>query len=123
MNMKGYASIDEYIQDTSPELQKILQKMRKTINSCVPNGEEAIRYSMPTIRFNGKNLVHFAVQKEHVGFYPTPSAVAKFEKQLKKYDTSKGTVRFPYDAVPYDLIEKITTFRVKEEQQKAKNKK
>ena len=69
---------------------------------------------MPTFKLNG-NLVHFAAYKNHIGFYPVPSGIEAFKGELLPYIAGKGTLRFPLDKpIPYDLIEKVVTFRVKE---------
>jgi uncharacterized protein YdhG (YjbR/CyaY superfamily) len=107
-------TIDEYIAGYPKEIKAILQRTRKIINKAAPGATEAISYGMPTFKLNG-NLVHFAAQKQHLGFYPTPSGVARFQQELTPYKTSKGAVQFPFDQpIPYDLIEKITRFRVNE---------
>jgi uncharacterized protein YdhG (YjbR/CyaY superfamily) len=73
---------------------------------------------MPTIQLDGKNFIHFAAMKGHVGFYPTPSGVTAFEGELARrgLSFSKGCIRFPYDEpLPIALITKIIKFRLKEE--------
>ena len=75
---------------------------------------------MPTFYLNG-NLVHFAAYKNHIGFYPAPSGIEAFKKDLAKYKTSKGAIQFPIEEkLPFDLIEKIVKFRVKENKDKGK---
>lgn len=107
-------TIDAYIKTFPKEIQPILQCVRETIQAAAPNAEEAISYGMPTFRLNG-NLVHFAGYKQHIGFYPTPSGIKAFEKEIKNYKWAKGSVQFPLDQpIPYSLIKKITVFRVKE---------
>lgn len=92
--------------------------MRRTIRKAAPAAEEAISYQIPTFKLNG-NLVHFAAFKEHIGFYPTSSGIAAFKKELAPYKISKGTVQFPLDEpIPYDIVEKITVFRVNENSRK-----
>ena len=72
-------------------------------------------YGIPTFKLNGKNLVHFSAFKEHIGFYPTPTGIEKFKKELSAYDGAKGSVKFPLNKpIPYGLITKIVQFRVKE---------
>jgi uncharacterized protein YdhG (YjbR/CyaY superfamily) len=69
---------------------------------------------MPTFFLKG-NLVHFAAFKEHIGFYPVPTGIEKFKKELSIYKQGKGSVQFPLDQpMPYELITKIVKFRVKE---------
>ncbi len=107
-------TIDEYIAGFPPDVQKILIRIRKTIRKSAPGAQETIKYRMPTFTLEG-NLVHFAAFKNHIGFYPTPTGTAKFQKQLSPYKGAKGSVRFPLDEpIPYDLIGEIVRFRVKE---------
>ncbi|MFZ2151564.1 MAG: DUF1801 domain-containing protein [Minisyncoccia bacterium] len=120
---KQFQTIDDYIQSFPSDIQKILQKVRKTIRKAAPQAVEAISYQMPTFKLNGKNLVHFAAWKSHIGFYATPSGNAAFKKELSKYKGAKGSVQFPVtEPIPYDLIEKIVVFRVKESIAKKKAK-
>jgi uncharacterized protein YdhG (YjbR/CyaY superfamily) len=70
---------------------------------------------MPPFKLNGKVLVHVAAFKNHIGFFPTPSGVSNFSKELEGYKTSKGTIQFQLiRPIPYDLVSKIVKFRVKE---------
>ena len=109
-----FKTMDEYINAFPEDIQIILEKMRQTIRKAAPEAIEVISYQMPCFKFNG-NLVWFAAFKNHIGFYPTPSGIESFRKELSPYKTSKGTVQFPLDKpIPYDLVEKIVLFRVKE---------
>jgi uncharacterized protein YdhG (YjbR/CyaY superfamily) len=91
-----------------------LETLRQTIRKAAPKAEEVISYQMPAFKFYGM-LVYFAAYKTHIGFYPTGSGIASFKKELDKYETSKGTVRFPIDKpLPLGLIGKMVKFRVKE---------
>jgi uncharacterized protein YdhG (YjbR/CyaY superfamily) len=113
--MKEYADIDQYIATFPEDTRTILEKIRATIRREAPDAEEAIRYGIPTFRQDGQNLVHFAAFNDHTGFYPTPSGIEKFARELSPYTTGKGTVRFPRgQPVPYDLIAEIVRFRVGE---------
>ena len=116
-------TIDEYIAGFPADIQEILQKIRMTIREAAPEAQEKISYQMPTFYLKG-NLVHFAGFKEHIGFYPVPSGIEKFKKELSVYKQGKGSVQFPLDQpMPYELISKIVKFRVKENLAKAKEKK
>lgn len=118
----SYQTIDEYIALCSPEIQKILREIRATIKAAAPDAIEKISYMMPTFHLKG-NLVYFGAFKDHIGFFPTSSGVAKFQEELKEYDCSKGTIRFPLSRpIPYDLITKIVQFRVAENLAKAAGK-
>jgi uncharacterized protein YdhG (YjbR/CyaY superfamily) len=65
------------------------------------------------------NLVHFAAFENHIGFYPTPSAIEKFKDELSSYKGAKGSVQFPINKqLPYELIRRIVDFRVNENKKK-----
>jgi uncharacterized protein YdhG (YjbR/CyaY superfamily) len=94
--------------------------MRDTIRKAAPKADETMSYGMPTFKLNG-NLVHFAGYKNHIGFYPTPSGIEAFNKELSVYKSSKGAVQFPLDQrLPLTLITKIVKLRVKENEEKRK---
>jgi uncharacterized protein YdhG (YjbR/CyaY superfamily) len=113
-------NIDEYIAGFPKETQELLEKLRATIRKAAPEAMETINYAIPTFTLNG-NLVHFAAFKNHIGFYPTPSGIETFRKELSVYERAKGSVRFPIDKpLPLDLISKIVKFRVKENIEKTK---
>ena len=118
---KQFKTIDEYIEAFPVNVQHILEKMRKTIKQTAPEAVEAISYQMPTFKLNGKNLVHFAAYKNHIGFYPIPSGIEAFKQELSPYKQGKGSVQFPIDKpIPYALVEKIVKYRVKENLERAK---
>lgn len=109
-------TIDEFIATHPAETQAILTKIRGLIHRAAPGADEAMAYGIPTFRLNGRNLVHFSAFKSHVGFYPTPSGIAAFRKELSVYEGGKGSVKFPLDGpIPWALITKIVKFRVQEE--------
>ena len=112
LRMNKVETIDEYIAQYPETTQAILQKVRQTISSVAPGATEKIGYGIPTFVLNG-NLVHFAGYNHHIGFYPGSIGIASFTEELKPYKTSKGAVQFPLDKpIPYDLIKKITKFRI-----------
>ncbi len=113
-------TIDEYISLFPDNVQNILEKLRLTIKESAPTAEEVISYGIPTFKLNG-NLVHFAAFKNHIGFYPTPSGIETFKKELSQYKNAKGSVQFPIaKPIPFDLVRKIVKFRVKENLDKKK---
>ena len=115
--------IDKYISGFPAEIQTLLEQIRLTIRQAAPQAEEAIKYAMPTFVLNG-NLVHFAAFKNHIGFYPVPSGIEAFKKELSVYKGAKGSVQFPLDKpMPLNLIAKIVEFRVKENLEKSLKKK
>ena len=102
-----FKTVDEYLSAFPADAKKILQQVRKTIKQAAPGAEEVISYKMPAFKLNGM-LVFFAGYENHVGFYPTPSGIEAFKKELSKYKSAKGSVQFPTDEpMPLDLITKI----------------
>ena len=113
--IKQFKTMDEYIKTFPKDVQSILEKMRQTIREAAPEAVETISYQIPTFKLNGKNLVHFAAWKNHIGFYPTSSGTEAFKKELSRYKAAKGSVQFPIEKpIPYDLVKKIVIFRMKE---------
>lgn len=120
---EGMTTIDQYIAAFPSDIQEKLKEIRTTIQQAAPQAGEKISYRMPTFTLHG-NLVHFAAHQNHIGFYPTPSAIEAFRDELSVYEKSKGAVRFPLDKpLPLDLIHRMVTFRVAENEEKAKIKK
>ena len=116
-------TIDAYISSYDEVVQPILKELRRVIKEEAPDATEKISYQMPTFYLNG-NLVHFAVQKNHIGFYPAPSGVAAFKEELTEYKTSKGAIQFPLTKpIPYELVRRIVRFRVEEAKGKKKQNK
>ena len=82
----AFRTVDEYLAGFDGEARERMEKLRSLILSCSPEITEKISWGMPTYVLHG-NLVHFAGQKQHIGF--------------------------PYDKpMPYDLIREIVAFRV-----------
>jgi uncharacterized protein YdhG (YjbR/CyaY superfamily) len=107
-------SITEYIDAAPKEAQKKLREMLACIRTSAPGAEESLKWGMPAFSY-GRILVTFAGHKHHIGFYPTPSAVSTFAKDLLKFATAKGSIQFPLEKpLPLPLIRKITAFRVRE---------
>jgi uncharacterized protein YdhG (YjbR/CyaY superfamily) len=111
---KRPATINEYIKAAPKETQGQLREMYNCIRDAAPGAAEALKWNMPAFSYQ-RILVTFAVFKNHIGFYPTPSAIKAFAKDLSKYKTAESSVQFPLDKpLPLALIRKITLFRVRE---------
>ena len=116
-------TIDAYVADFPKEVQVSLEKVRATIRKAAPQAEEAMKYGIPTFVFNG-NLIHFGGYKNHIGLYPGSTPIEVFEEELRGYETSKGTVKFPFDRrIPFGLIGKITKYCVERNIERAAAKK
>ncbi|RFM29342.1 iron chaperone [Chitinophaga silvisoli] len=111
-------TVDSYIASFPEDVQTLLQQVRTTIRQAAPTATEAIKYAIPTFVLNG-NLVHYAAFKHHIGFYPTPTGIKAFEKELSPYKQGKGSIQFPLDQpLPLDLITKIVLYRLKQNSKK-----
>jgi uncharacterized protein YdhG (YjbR/CyaY superfamily) len=122
--MQKPISTDAYIASFPKEVQQLLKQVRSTIKEAAPKAEELISYGMPAYKLNGRPLVYFAGYEHHIGFYPTPSAILAFKKELSIYKSAKGSVQFPLDKpMPVQLIKKMVKHKVAENLEKTKAKK
>lgn len=111
-------NINNYIAGFPEKTQKLLEQLRATIIKSAPEAEEVISYKMPAYKLH-RMLLYFAAYKNHIGFYPTSSAIKIFEKELSLFKGAKGSVQFPLDKpLPLQLITKIVKYRVKENLEK-----
>lgn len=107
-------TVTQYINAAPADARKPLREMRACIRKAAPGAIEGLKWGMPAYS-RKRILVTFAGFKHHVGFYPTPSAVRAFAKELTKYATASGSIQFPLDKpLPLALIRRITAFRVRE---------
>jgi uncharacterized protein YdhG (YjbR/CyaY superfamily) len=89
-------TVDEYIADQPEEIQPLLASVRKVIRAALPGDTtEKIAWAMATY-WKGRNLIHFAAQKHHLGIYPGAEAVEYFAPKLTGYKSTKGAIQFPY---------------------------
>src|SRR5262245_2122376 len=107
-------NITEYINAATQDAQEKLLEMLACIREAAPGAEENLKWGKPAFSYK-RILVMFAAFKNHIGFYPTPSAVRAFADDLSEYVTGDNSIRFPLDRpLPLPLIRKITAFRVRE---------
>lgn len=107
-------TIDEYLEALSPDKRSALEKVRKAIHSAAPKAEECISYGLPGFRFNGKYFVGLGATARHCSFH-LGSTVQRYKNDLKKYDASKGTIRFSPDVpLPASLVRKLVKARIAE---------
>ena len=119
-----FESVDEYIGAQPEAVHDILERVRATILKALPGAEETISYNMPTYTLRGNFIIHFAAWKRHFSIYPASAKLIwSFKKELAIATLIKNTIRFPLtEPVPTALIERITKFRVKEQEERVKRK-
>ena len=107
---------DDYLAGLREDQRGALEKLRKQIREAAPGAVECISYQLPAFRLGGKVLVGYGARASHCAFYPMSSTtVAAHEKDLKGFETSKGTIRFqPDHPLPAALIRKLVKARIQE---------
>ena len=102
------ATIDDYIATFPEDVQAVLQRVRQTIHTALPDASETISYAIPAFDLDGKHVVFFAGWKRYVSVYPLPAGDAAFQQAIAPYKRARGSIQFPYTpGVPYDLIAEI----------------
>ena len=108
--MLTFATVDDYIAAQSAAAQPRLRELRAIVRAAIPRAAEVISYGMPTYKFRGGS-VHFAAAKHHCALYG--SFTDDFTEELRGFETSKGTVRFPLDkAIPETLVHRLVAAKV-----------
>jgi uncharacterized protein YdhG (YjbR/CyaY superfamily) len=107
--------IDSYLAELPDEHCKALAKIRETIKAAAPQAVESISYGIPTFKYKGRPLIYLGAAKKHCALYgPLGSVLEAYEAELKPYDMSKGTIRFPPDKpMPASLIRKLVKAQMK----------
>ncbi|MDQ1470113.1 MAG: hypothetical protein QOJ99_1593 [Bryobacterales bacterium] len=112
--------VDEYLMQVPEPARGTLNRVRAAIRSVAPaEATEAISYRIPTFRYKGP-LIGFAAFAKHCSLFPMSSSILDvFKDELKGFQTSKGTIRFPLDKpLPASLIKKLVKARIAENEEK-----
>jgi uncharacterized protein YdhG (YjbR/CyaY superfamily) len=109
------SEVDDYLAAVPGEARATLEKLRKTIQAAAPKATDTISYQIPTFKYHGP-LVAFAAFPNHCSFFVmSPSVMEAHKDELKSYDTSKGTIRFPASKpLPAALVRKLIKARIEE---------
>jgi len=109
-------TIDEYLEQVKPEQRAVLEKLRQTIRAEAPGVMEYIGYGLAGFKFNGRPLVYFGAWENHCALYAaSPAIQKKFQKQLRGFEQSKGTIRFtPEQPLPTALVKALVKARIAE---------
>jgi uncharacterized protein YdhG (YjbR/CyaY superfamily) len=112
-------SVDDYLAGVPEPARSTLNKLRAVVRSAVPpESTEATSYGMPAFKHNG-TLLWFAAFSDHCSLFPTASVIKALKNELKDYQISKGTIRFPVDKpLPAPLVKKLVKARLAELEQK-----
>lgn len=112
-------SVEEYLAGVPEPARSTLNRIRSVIRSAVPpEATEGISYGIPAIKYKGV-LVWFAAFSEHCSLFPGSSVIKAFSEELKDFEISKGTIRFPvYKPLPAALVKKMVKARLAEKEGK-----
>jgi uncharacterized protein YdhG (YjbR/CyaY superfamily) len=118
--IRGPTNVDQYLAGLSQEEQIVLESLRKTINSIVPDAVETISYRIPTIKYRGKSLVAFSAAKNHLSFHVmSPTVLKAHRADLAAYGTTDATIHFTAARpLPRSLLERLITARIEENEKK-----
>ena len=106
--------VDDYLAKVPKEARTTLEKLRKTIKVAAPMAAEGISYQMPMYKHHGM-VIGFAAFKDHCSIFPGAAVMDAHKEELKRYDTSKGTIRFPANKpLPAALVTKLVKARIAE---------
>ncbi len=103
-------TVDQYIEEQDETVSAYLNEIRRILCAALPEAREKISWGMPTY-WKGRNIIHFAASKKHLGLYPGGEATEVFADRLTDYDVSRGTIRLPYNMpLPEKLIAEIAVW-------------
>lgn len=111
-----------YIAATRAKTRPMLRQLRRAIRAAAPKADERISYRMPYYHYHGR-LIYFAAYSNHVGLYIMGRAKGELAAEIKPYQTSKATLRFPIGSkVPVGLVKRLIKARIKENEATARAK-
>lgn len=114
--MPADSPIDDYLAKLAEDKRAVLEKLRKTIRSAAPKAVECVSYGMPAFKLDGKGIAGFAAARNHFSYFPmSGSVVSALKKDLEKFETSKGAVKFTAESpIPATLVRKLVRARIAE---------
>ena len=121
-NGKIAKDVDGYLAEVPAEARAALEKLRQTIRAAAPQATEVISYGMPAFKYHGI-LVYYAAFAKHCSFFPGAALIRAHQRELARFETSKGTIRFtPEKPIPATLVRKFVKARIRENEARQKKK-
>ena len=115
MSATQFDTVQEYLDSLPDEVAHVLRRVQDRIRAAAPGAEVVISYGIPTLRLEGRSLVHFAGWKKHVSIYPVPDDVSSLEPEIDRYVAGRGTLKLPLsEPMPLELIEKVAHLLVEQ---------
>ena len=113
-------TVEEYLAGTPEPQRSNLKKVRAVIQSVLPEeATEVIAYRIPCVKYKGMLLGYAAFANHCSMFGMSSTLLGPLKEELKKYPTSKGTIRFAIDKpLPATLIKKLVKSAVAEKRER-----
>jgi uncharacterized protein YdhG (YjbR/CyaY superfamily) len=109
----AFADIDSYIAALPDDVRPVMDGVRRSVHTVVPDVAETISYAMPTFTLDGKPLLHVAAWKKHIGVYPLPPLDPELEAEVAPYRGAKDAMKLPYaEPLPRELVAKVVAVLV-----------
>lgn len=103
-----FSTVDEYIASFPPEVQEILQGLRRAIHRGMPGADERMSYGIAAFKVGSRYGLYLGGWKSHAGLYPVHHFDGQLERDLEPYRAKKDTLKLPYaKPIPYELIERL----------------
>lgn len=104
--------INQYLKNLPAQQKKELGRVHQIVKDLAPDTTETFSYGIPTYKYKGKNLVHFAAYKNHMSLFPGPAAIEALKAELSNFKLSKGTIQFTTEQpIPTTTLKKIIQIR------------
>lgn len=115
--INNFKSVEAYFNAQPEKTKKALIELKECILKVVPNATELFNYNIPGYALveDGKReqQIMIAGYMKHVGLYPHPTTIEKFDSELSEFKKGKGSVQFPLDKpLPKKLIESMVQYRI-----------
>ncbi len=112
-----FKTVQDYFESQPTITKQALLELKQCILKVAPQATELFNYNIPAYALieGGKReqQIMIAGYKTHIGFYPHPTTMEKFDPDLSGFKKGKGSVKFPLNKpLPKKLIESMVAYRM-----------